>query len=79
MLGREPPPPRRGRSCRATCLDPWERGPHAPDLLPGEEGEGGELSVPDEDIPHRDLAGIWRVRRWAEVLGRTGERGLASG
>jgi hypothetical protein len=25
MLGREPPLPRRGRSCRATCLDPWER------------------------------------------------------
>jgi hypothetical protein len=79
MLGREPPPPRRGRSCRATYLDPQERGPPTPDLLPGEEGEGGQLSDLAEDIPRQDLAGIWRVRRWAEVLGRTGQRGLASG
>jgi hypothetical protein len=55
-----------------------KREPPAPDLLPGEEGEGAELSDPAEDIPRRDLAGIWRVRRGRRCSGAR-ERGLASG
>jgi hypothetical protein len=58
------------------CIDPRERGLLL-QIYSRERRERVErLRI---RIPRWDLAGIWRVRRWAEVLGRTGQRRLASG